>query len=415
MNRIDEMLRDLCPDGVEYRRLGEVGTFIRGNGIQKSDFANEGIACVHYGQIHTRFGIATNRAVTKIAREKAVKLRRVEYGDLMIATTSEDDAAVAKSTAWLGREELVIGGDSYIYRHSLEPKFVAYFFASEAFELQKQKYITGTKVRRISDSSLAKIVIPVPPVEIQRKIVGILDSFTELEAELEARRKQYVFYRDQLLNFESAREAGRTSVLGLPPFEVEWKSMGEVSQISRGASPRPIRNYIVSDGTPWIRIGDVPISGKYVTETEQYVSREGVLKSRRVLPGDFILSNSMSFGRPYISMIEGCVHDGWLVVSGYEELIDRDFLYHLFRSSRVQRYFVQNAGEGTVKNLNSEIVSRLEVPLLPLDVQRRIADVLDSFDVLVNDLSSGLPAEIAARRTQYEYYRDKLLTFPEKK
>lgn len=191
--------------------------------------------------------------------------------------------------------------------------------------------------------------------------------------------------------------------------------MAEFSQISRGASPRPIRNYIVSNGVPWIRIGDVPVSGKYVTATEQCILKEGLSKSRRVFPGDFILSNSMSFGRPYISMIEGCVHDGWLVISGYEEVMDRDFLYHLLRSTRVQQYFVQNAGEGTVKNLNSEIVSKLEIAVPPLDVQRRIADVLDFFDALVNDLSFGLPAEIEARRAQYEHYRDMLLTFPEKK
>lgn len=96
-------------------------------------------------------------------------------------------------------------------------------------------------------------------------------------------------------------------------------------------------------------------------------------------------------------------------------MLDRDFLYHLLRASKSQQFFVQNAGEGTVKNLNSEIVGRLKIPVPPLDVQRRIADVLDSFDALVNDLTSGLPAEIAARRQQYEYYRDRLLTFPEKK
>ncbi|WP_235361331.1 MULTISPECIES: restriction endonuclease subunit S [Schaalia] len=206
MNRIERMVAEMCPDGVEYRPLGEVGVFIRGNGIQKSDFVDEGVAAVHYGQIHTRFGISTDHAVSKVPAEMARRLRHVEYGDLLIATTSEDDDAVGKATAWLGLDDCVIGGDAYIYRHSLDPKYVSHFFASMEFQTRKKKYLTGTKVRRISDASLSRILIPVPPIEIQREVVGILDSFTkleaELEAELEARRVQYAFYRDRLLSFD---------------------------------------------------------------------------------------------------------------------------------------------------------------------------------------------------------------------
>jgi type i restriction enzyme ecoR124II specificity protein len=123
----------------------------------------------------------------------------------------------------------------------------------------------------------------------------------------------------------------------------------------------------------------------------------------------------MSFGRPYISKINGCIHDGWLVISDYEKTFDPNFLYHVLRSSPIQKDFTQRAGSGTVRNLNSKIVSETLVPAPPVDQQRDIVDILDKFDLLVNDLTSGLPAEIEARRKQYEYYRDRLLTFPEKK
>ena len=122
----------------------------------------------------------------------------------------------------------------------------------------------------------------------------------------------------------------------------------------------------------------------------------------------------MSFGRPYIMKTEGCIHDGWLSISGFEETFTADFLYHLLSSSVIQKTMAQRASNGTVQNLNADIVKSLELPVPPLEEQARIVAILDRFDVLCNDLSSGLPAEIEARRKQYEYYRDRLLAFREK-
>ena len=124
----------------------------------------------------------------------------------------------------------------------------------------------------------------------------------------------------------------------------------------------------------------------------------------------------MSFGRPFIMKIEGCVHDGWLVISNFDKSFIPDFLYHLLRSQPIQEEFVRRAGSGgAVSNLNSDTVKALTVPIPPLQEQRRIVSILDKFDSLVNDLSVGLPAELAARRKQYEYYRDQLLIFEEKR
>ncbi len=191
--------------------------------------------------------------------------------------------------------------------------------------------------------------------------------------------------------------------------------MGEVATIVRGASPRPIQEFLTdaSDGVPWIKIGDVASGGKYVTGTAERVTADGAVKSRLVNPGDFVLSNSMSFGRPYISRIRGCIHDGWLAISEFGDSFNPDFLYHLLRSAPIQAEFARKAGGGTVQNLNADIVKAVTVPAPPLADQQRIVAILDKFDALVNDLSVGLPAELAARRKQYEYYRDKLLTFKE--
>lgn len=197
--------------------------------------------------------------------------------------------------------------------------------------------------------------------------------------------------------------------------EVPRVRFGDVATIVRGASPRPIQNFITdgADGVPWIKIGDVPARGKYITGAAQRVSPAGADKSRRVQPGDFVLSNSMSFGRPYISRIEGCIHDGWLAISAFDDSYISDYLYYLLRSAPVQAEFARRAGAGTVKNLNAEIVRSVEVPLPPKDVQARVVELLDKFDALVNDLSVGLPAELLARRKQYAHYRDQLFAFPE--
>ena len=145
MSRIDDLIAELTPKGVQFRTLGDVGEFIRGNGLQKSDLTDEGVGAIHYGQIHTHYGTWT--AVTKsfVTPELAARLRRAKSGDLVIATTSEDDAGVAKATAWIGDEEVAVSADAYIYHHSVDPSYVSYFFQSEQFQKQKKRHITGTK------------------------------------------------------------------------------------------------------------------------------------------------------------------------------------------------------------------------------------------------------------------------------
>lgn len=190
-------------------------------------------------------------------------------------------------------------------------------------------------------------------------------------------------------------------------------TLGEVATIVRGASPLPIHAFLTKgeSGIPWIKIGDVDRNGKYITGTSERITKEGSEKSRCVRPGDFVLSNSMSFGRPYISKIDGCIHDGWLAISGFENSFMPDFLYHLLRSTSIQKEFERRAGEGTVRNLNAEIVRSILVPVPSMGEQERIVSVLDKFDILTNSIAEGLPREIELRRKQYEYYRDKLLSF----
>ena len=189
---------------------------------------------------------------------------------------------------------------------------------------------------------------------------------------------------------------------------VEWKKLGEIMQIVRGASPRPIKNYLTSDndGVNWIKIGDVSPGAKYITSTNEKITKEGATKSRLLHAGDFILSNSMSFGRPYILKIDGCIHDGWIAMSEYEEYMLSGYLYEILNSTNVQDYWKRKANNGgAMSNLNSDIVRDTIIPIPSLSEQTRIVGILDTFTSAIDNLKE----QIAQRRKQYEYYRDQLL------
>lgn len=200
----------------------------------------------------------------------------------------------------------------------------------------------------------------------------------------------------------------------LCPDGVEYKLFGDVASICRGASPRPIKQFVTEDvnGVNWIKIGDTNVGSKYITETAERITEAGAKKSRYVHIGDFIMSNSMSFGRPYICQIEGCIHDGWLAISEFHDSYNSDFLYYLLCSTVVQKMMEKKAfNGGAVSNLNADIVRALELPVPPLPVQEEIVRILDEYTDLEAELEAKLSEEIELKQKQYEFYMDKLLTF----
>ena len=199
---------------VKIMTLGEIGTFVRGSGLQKKDFTPTGVGCIHCGQIYTYYGTYAKKTKSFVSQEFALKARKAKHGDLIIATTSENDEDVCKAVAWLGDEDIAVSSDACFYAHTMNPKYIAYYFQTELFQSQKRKFITGTKVRRVNAKDLAKIKIPLPPLSVQREIVEILDKFDTLTnsiseglpKEIELRRKQYEYYRNQLLSFSTVKE-----------------------------------------------------------------------------------------------------------------------------------------------------------------------------------------------------------------
>ena len=194
---------------VEWKPLGEVGTFVRGNGLQKKDFTETGVPCIHYGQIYTYYGMFATETKSFVSEEAALKFRKAQQGDLIIATTSENVRDLCKTVVWLGKEEICVSGETYIFKHNQNPKYLAFYLQTPRFEQFKRIHFTGTTVYRIHRDWLSKFLIPLPPLAIQQQIVDILDKFhtlvhslTEgLPAEIALRRQQYEYYRNQLLRF----------------------------------------------------------------------------------------------------------------------------------------------------------------------------------------------------------------------
>lgn len=194
---------------VTWMKMSEIGTFIRGNGLQKKDFTESGIPCIHYGQIYTHYGTFAAKTKSYVSSETAKKCKKAHYGDLVFATVSENIDDVCKCVAWLGDEEICISGDSLAFSHNQNPKYIAYYFQTYTFVKYKRSRVTGTKVIRLHQSQLEQFEIPIPPLTEQERIVSILDKFEALvsdlvqglPAEIAAVKEQYEYYRDKLLSF----------------------------------------------------------------------------------------------------------------------------------------------------------------------------------------------------------------------
>lgn len=202
--QLDCALNALFDCNIPTKTLGEIGGFYRGNGLQKKDFVERGIGCIHYGQIYTKFSTYAKETLTYVPEQLAKKLLKVHTGNLIIACTGENIEDLCKSVVWMGKEDIVIGGHSVVYRHNQDPMYIAYYFQSPLFAKQKVKYIIGAKVSDIKAENIAKITIPLPPLAEQRAIAEKLDTIealiANLKTERDLRQQQYEYYREHLIN-----------------------------------------------------------------------------------------------------------------------------------------------------------------------------------------------------------------------
>lgn len=322
-----------------------------------------------------------------IARYKSVRKDWFAYNPMRLN--------IGSIARWQGDDDILVSPDYVVFKckssgpHRLDPTYLDHFRRSEAWEDFVSGKGDGSVRVRIYYKDLARLQLALPSFPEQQKTADCLDSVDALIAAQGRKVEALRVHKKGLMQQLFPQEGETQPRLRFPAFEgaEKWEStiLGRLSDVVRGGSPRPIDGFLTnaSDGLNWLKIGDVDKDAKFVTTTADKVRREALSKTRVVNPGDLILSNSMSFGRPFILQISTCIHDGWIAIRNTDAKIIRDFLYYFILSPRSQAYFAENAAGSGVQNLNAGIIKSLPVQFPRRSEQERIAGVLASLDDLI--------------------------------
>lgn len=405
---VTKKIPDIDCSNVEYKRLGDIATAIyRGAGIKRDEVTETGIPCVRYGEIYTTYNVIFNNCVSHTDEDKIQNKKYFEHGDVLFAITGESVEEIAKSCVYLGNDKCLAGGDIVVLKHNQNPKYMAYVLSTTNAQSQKSKGKVKSKVVHSSVPAISDIIIPIPPLAEQEKIANMIERFDHLcndisnglPAEIEARKKQYEYYRDTLLSFDDKacshivkveRERELTRIKA-----IKWLKLSDIVTIERGK--RVVRNDLSQEiGYPVYQNALKPLG--YYTDKNRNANSVFVIGA----------GAAGEIGYSYV--------DYWAADDCFtfvcDDKLNQRYLYFLLMSK--QAYLKNNVRKSSIPRLPRIALENMEIPVPPLEEQERIVSILDRFDKLCNDISEGLPAEIEARQKQYEYYRDKLLSFKEK-
>lgn len=407
MKNLETLIQELCPDGVEFVKLGDVCE-IKGRigfrGYTRKDLVSESEGAITLSPSNIINGNIVYDKCSYISWAKYEESPEImaEVGDVVFTKT----ASVGK-TAYIENmpKEMTINPQLVLLKKFRGvSKYLAYILKTTYFQNEVKK-ITGVgSVPNVPQSSLAKIEIPLPPIEVQTEIVRILDKFTSLEAELEAeldcRKRQYEYYRDKLLSFENV--GGQ---------EVKWKKMSEVCEIYDGTHQTPKYQ---SGGIPFISVENI----KDIYGSNKYISLEDY-ESYKIKPkvGDVFMTRIGSIGvcTVFTKQADIAYYVSLALLRPNKEILDSRYLKHFIESAIGRKELGKRILHNAVPiKINKSDIGKVKLLIPSLEEQHRIVSILDRFESLTTSLQSGLPAEISARRQQYEYYRDKLLTFKRK-
>ena len=397
MPKLDELIRELCPDGVEYKPMSEVIQFLNGRAYKQTELLDNGkYKVLRVGNFYTN----ENWYYSDLELEPD---KYCERGDLLYTWAAtlgpqiwNEDKAIFHYHIWKLKFD----------ENLINKKFLYHFLSMDVDDIEKS--LTKSTMPHVSMASMNKRIVPLPPLEIQREIVRILDNFTnltaELTAELTARKMQYSYYRDNLLSFN---------------MPVSKKKIGEITRVFSAA--RVHKNEWTQEGVPFYRSSDVisKFNGVENSRGKAYISfdlyKRLSAKSGKIMKDDILITGGGTIGIPYVVPSDEPIYvkDADLLCIQKSKEFNSRFLYHYFLSTEFRKYLENITHNATIAHYTISQIENTPVPLPPLDVQNRIVNVLDNFEKICSDLNIGLPAEIEARQKQYEYYRDKLLTFAE--
>jgi type I restriction enzyme S subunit len=368
-------------NGWHYKKVSEIAQHSLGKMLDKAK--NKGVLKPYLRNLNVRwFGFDLSDVLEmRFLPEEAAKYTAVK-GDVLIC----EGGYPGRAAIWEQDEPIYFQKALHrvrFYERERSKWFLYYLYARDVDGTLKNHF-NGAGIQHFTGEALAQFEVPVPPLPELKRIVGILDEAFGGIATAKANAEK------GLLNTRAILESYLQVVLTRRgPGWVE-KTLGDVCTIARGGSPRPIQRFLTTapDGLNWIKIGDATASGKYIYKTEEKIIAEGARRSRIVHDGDFLLSNSMSFGRPYIMRTTGCIHDGWLVLTDYASRLDQDYLYYVLGSQFVFLQFDRLAAGSTVRNLNIELASGVSILIPPLKEQREIAQQLEKISIETQRLES---------------------------
>lgn len=390
MSKLEELIQQYCPDGVEWKTLGEATIMKRGTSATKGIMQEGNIPVISGGRQPAYYCNISNRT-----------------GEVITVAGS---GAGAGYVQYWNEPIFVCDAFSIQGNETLKTKYVYYVLSS----IQEKIYSTkkGGGVPHVHISSIDKFEIPVPPLPVQEEIVRILDTFTELQAELQAelqkRKQQYNYYLDNLLNFNDINRGGQA--------EVRWMKMNEVFEIRNGYTPSKAKKEFWEGGTiPWFRMEDIRRNGRILSDSILHITPKGVKGKGLFKANSFILATTATIGEHALIIADSLANQRFTNLSirkSLENELSVKYVYYYFFV--IDEWCKANTNVSNFASVDMSKFYNLLIPIPSISEQQRIVSILDRFDTLTTDLTQGLPAEIEKRRQQYEYYRDKLLTFKRK-
>lgn len=429
MSKLQELIQRLCPDGVEYRPLWILTIWDKKfNGVNRS--MQPKIISYPYVLANVFDEIEDERGDVRLlstgiggrerwTTEEKAGSNLCEGEIIAIPWGGTPNVKYYKGKFVTADNRIATSSDTAI----LSNKFL-YYWLNNNIDLIAKTY-RGAGIQHPSMSQVLNIVIPVPPLEVQEEIVRILDRFdvyaAELQAELQARKEQYEYYRNLLLTFNPAgcageaddEQEGSVTTRGGHSYPIQWKTMGEIcSRICSGGTPSTSNKSYYEGEIPWLRTQEV--DWKDVYDTEIKISKAAIdNSSAKLMPANCVIiaMYGATAAKACINRIPLATNQACCNLQINPQIANYKYVYYwICNSYKV----LKGMGEGSQHNINTNKIKTFPIPVPPLELQEKIVAVLDRFETLVNDLSDGLPAEIAAVKEQYEYYRNRLLTFKEK-
>lgn len=418
---VTKKIPDIDCSNVEYIKLGDIAKFTYGYTDKAKDYGDTRF--IRITDILDNGYLNPNDAKYINLNEESKKYL-LSKGDLLLARTG----ATYGKTLYVPNDEKAVYA-SFLIKIELDNtkilnRYYWHFSKSNLYWKQANKLVSTAGQPQFNTNAVSRVVIPVPPLSVQENIVKILDRFDKLNndmseglpAEIEARKKQYEYYRDTLLSFddkacshivkvERERELTRTKA-------IKWLSIQDLFNLRNGYTPSKSKSEYWTNGTiPWFRMEDIRENGHILNDSIQHITPIAV-KGKLFPANSIILATSATIGEHALITVDSLANQRFTyltVKNEYSNQLNMKYIYYYF--FKIDEWCKNNLNVSSFASVDMDKFKKLKFPIPPLEEQERIVSILDRFDKLCNDISEGLPAEIEARQKQYEYYRDKLLTF----